>query len=299
MTGTFINAKERVTVLGLGSMGAALAGAFISNGFQVTIWNRNPAKAEPLVQKGAALAASIAAAIEASPVTVICVSDYKTTNSLMGDPEVEQTILGRTIVQLSTGTPREAREFDKWSRAHGAYCLNGDILAWPKQIGTSEATISISGDQQRFTQHKATLAALAGNINFLGSDPGASAALFSAVLAYLAGSWIGFCHGALICENEGFRADEFGKLIQSISPMLANESEHMGKVIQHSEFSDPESTIQTTGLDLHLLVQLSKEAGISSALPVFAADIFQQAIDAGYGNEEHAAIIKVMRQPVV
>lgn len=297
MTGTFINAKERVTVIGLGSMGAALAGAFIANGFQVTVWNRNPAKAEPLVQKGAELATSIAAAMEASPVTVICVSDYKTTNDLIGNREVSEVLANRTIVQLSTGTPSEARELEKWSRAHGAACLNGDILAWPKQIGTNEATISISGDQQKFTEHQAILSALAGNTNFLGSEPGASAALFLAVLAYLAGSWIGFCHGALICENEGLRTDEFGKLIQSISPMLGNESEHMGKVIQHSEFNNPESTIQTTGLDLHLLVQLSKEAGISNALPVFAADIFQRAIDAGYGKEEHAAIIKVMRQP--
>nr|WP_295921739.1 NAD(P)-binding domain-containing protein [uncultured Dyadobacter sp.] len=299
MTGTFINVKERVTVIGLGSMGAALAGAFIANGFQVTVWNRNPAKAEPFVKKGAALAASIAAAIEASPVTVICVSDYKTTNNLIGNREVAIVLAGRTIVQLSTGTPSEARELEKWCRAHGAACLNGDILAWPKQIGTGEATISISGDEQKFGEHQATLNVLAGNINFLGSEAGASAALFSAVLAYLAGSWIGFCHGALICENEGFRTDEFGKLIHSISPMLASESEHMGRVIQNSEFSDPESTIQTTGLDLHLLVQLSKEAGISSALPVFAANIFQQAIDAGYGKEEHAAIIKVMRQPAV
>ncbi|SDG59835.1 3-hydroxyisobutyrate dehydrogenase [Dyadobacter soli] len=297
MATAFINAKENVTVVGLGSMGAALAGALIENGFQVTVWNRNPAKAEPLVQKGAALATSLAAAIEASPVTVICVSDYKTTNSLIGNREVEQAISGRTIVQLSTGTPGEARELDKWSRANGAFCLNGDILAWPKQIGSSQATISISGDQQRFTEHQAILSALAGNINLMGSEPGASAALFSAVLSYLAGSWIGFCHGALICENQGLRAEEFGKLIQSIAPMLGEESEHMGRVIQYSEFNNPESTIQTTGLDLHLLVQLSMETGISSALPAFAANIFQQAIDAGYGKQEHAAIIKVMRKP--
>lgn len=296
MTATLVNANESVTVVGLGSMGAALAGAFIEKGFQVTVWNRDSAKAEPLVKKGAVVASSIAAAIEASPLAVICVSDYKTTDKIIRSKEVASVLNNRTIVQLSTGTPKEARELENWSRQHGATCLNGDILAWPRQIGTEEATISISGDESKFRQYETTLHSLAGNLNFLGSEPGASAALFSAVLAYLAGNWIGFCHGALICENEGLRPDEFGKLIHSISPMLAQESEHMGQVIQQNKFSNPESTVQTTGLDLHLLVQLSEEAGISKALPVFAANIFQQAIDAGYGKEEHAAIIKVLRQ---
>lgn len=298
MAATLVKPKEGVTVIGLGSMGSALAGALIAHGFQVTVWNRDTAKAGPLAKKGAVVAQSAAAAIEASPLTVICVSDYKTTDKIIRSKEVAGVLRDRTIVQLSTGTPKEARELEKWSRAQGAICLNGDILAWPRQIGTQEATISISGDEQNFKQHEATLRSLAGNLNFLGSEPGASAALFSAVLAYLAGSWIGFCHGALICENEGLRTDEFGKLIHSISPMLAQESEHMGRVIQQNRFSDPESTIQTTGLDLHLLVQLSEENGISKALPVFAANIFQQAIDAGYGNEEHAAIIKVLRQTI-
>ena len=130
----------------------------------------------------------------------------------------------------------------------------------------------------------------------MGEEPGASGALFAAVLAYLAGSWIGFCHGALVCENEGLRADDFGRLIEGISPILAIESRNMGEVIQHNRFSDPESTVKTTGDDLQLLVQQAKEAGISTELPVFAASLFKRAMDAGYGQEEHAAIIKVLRK---
>jgi 3-hydroxyisobutyrate dehydrogenase-like beta-hydroxyacid dehydrogenase len=173
--------------------------------------------------------------------------------------------------------------------------LNGDILAWPRQIGTDEATITISGNNEIFSQYLTELKGLAGNINFVGEEPGTSAVLFSAVMAYLAGNWIGFCHGALICESEGFRPDAFGELIHNISPILAMESKHMGQVIQHNKFTNPESTINTTGLDLHLLVQQAEEAGISKELPLFAANIFQRAIDAGFGPEEHAAIIKVMR----
>jgi 3-hydroxyisobutyrate dehydrogenase-like beta-hydroxyacid dehydrogenase len=269
---------KSITVIGLGAMGTALANALLAKGYKVTVWNRNKTKAASLAAKGAIVAESITAAIKESTLLLICVSDYKATMKIFNEAGIKEVLQGRTLVQLSTGTPKEARELDAWVKQYGANCLNGDILAWPRQIGTDEATITISGNNEIFSQYLTELKGLAGNINFVGEEPGTSAVLFSAVMAYLAGNWIGFCHGALICESEGFRPDAFGELIHNISPILAMESKHMGQVIQHNKFTDPESTINTTGLDLHLLVQQAEEAGISKELPLFAANIFQRAI---------------------
>lgn len=295
MTGITNSKEERVTVIGLGSMGTAIARALITKGYKVTVWNRDASKAAPLVTQGAVAATDIVEAISASPLLVVCVSDYKATKKILDTPGAAAVLRGRTLVQLSTGTPKEARELHTWAALQGAVALNGDILAWPRQIGGSEATIMISGQGAAFQQHETTLGALAGTFSYLGEEPGASAVFFSAVMAYLAGNWIGFCHGALICEKEGVPVDTFGTLIANISPILATESRHMGEVIQHNRFADPESTVKTTTEDLHLLVQHSEEAGISTELPKFAANIFQRTVDAGYGSEEHAAIIKVLR----
>lgn len=294
MTAT-TNHPGKVTMIGLGSMGGALARTLISKGFDLTIWNRNPAKLQPFLSTGATAATDIAAAITASPVTVMCVSDYSASRSILNAPGTVAALKGRTLIQLSTGTPKEARDLDLWAQQHAAHCLNGDIMAWPRQVGTDEATISVSGKQEIVDQHTGVLKALAGQIMNLGSEPGASAAFFHAVLAYLAGSWIGFCHGALVAENEGLRPEDLGILLEQISPILGGELRHMGQVIQHGKFSDPESTVQTTGLDLQLLVQQAREAGINSELPAFAAGLFKRTIDAGYGQEEHAAVIKVLR----
>ncbi|MCF6405477.1 NAD(P)-binding domain-containing protein [Chitinophaga filiformis] len=298
MTGITNSKQERVTMIGLGSMGAAIARAFIMKGYKVTIWNRDASKAAALVTQGAVLATGIVEAITASPLVVVCVSDYKVTRKIFGTTDATAALNGRTLVQLSTGTPKEARELHTWAQQQGAVALNGDILAWPRQIGGDEATITISGPQDAFQQHATTLQSLAGTFSHLGEEPGASAVFFSAVMAYLAGNWIGFCHGALICENEGVPVDTFGNLIANISPILATESRHMGEVIQHNRFANPESTVKTTTDDLHLLVQHSEEAGISTELPKFAANIFQRTVDAGYGAEEHAAIIKVLRKQI-
>jgi 3-hydroxyisobutyrate dehydrogenase-like beta-hydroxyacid dehydrogenase len=276
-------------------MGAALAAAFVSKGYTVTVWNRDITKAQPLIKAGAVAAPDVKSAIEASAVSVICVSDYKASRSIL-EAGGAAALRGRTLVQLSTGTPKEARELDAWAQQQGAACLNGDIMAWPRQIGGDEATIAVSGAEDVFKQQEGVLKALAGQVVYLGTEPGAAAAFFHAVLAYLAGSWIGFCHGALICENEGLRAEDLGVLLEQISQMLGGELRHMGEVIQQGRFSNPESTVKTTGDDLQLLVQQAKEAGINSELPEFAARLFKRAMDAGYGQEEHAAVIKVLRK---
>jgi len=299
MTGITNSKDKKITVVGLGSMGAAIARALITKGYEVTVWNRDTAKAAALTTEGAIVATDIVAAITASPLIVICVSDYKATKKIFDTAGAVTALSGRTLVQLSTGTPKEARELHAWAQQQGALALNGDILAWPRQIGTGDASITISGPDAAFRQHADTLQALAGTVDFVGEEAGASAVLFQAVMAYLAGNWIGFCHGALICEKEGLRADMFGSLIAGISPILAGESKHMGEVIQEGRFSNPESTINTTANDLHLLLQHSEEAGISTELPKFAAGLFQRAVDSGYGAEEHAAIIKVMRGSAV
>jgi 3-hydroxyisobutyrate dehydrogenase-like beta-hydroxyacid dehydrogenase len=229
-------------------------------------------------------------------VIIINVSDYKATKAIFENNEIALALKGKALVQLGTGTPNEAREFEKWVLSKGAAYLDGDILAWPSQIGDANTTILVSGKESSYKDAETTLKILAGNLTYMGESIGASSALFNAILSYLAGSWIGFCHGALVCEAEGLRVDQYGALLNNISPILGTESQHMGDVIQQGNFGNPESTIRTTGLDIFTLLQQAKESGINNDFPTFAAGLFKKAMDAGYGLEEHAAIIKVMRK---
>lgn len=284
-----------VSVIGLGSMGAALASTLIDKGFKVTVWNRDSSKARPLITKGAVLADSIQTAIASNQVTVVCVSNYEAAASIFEQPGARAALEGKTLVHLSTGTPKEARDMENTIISNGAAYMDGAILAWPSQIGGEETTILVSGSKVVFETIEPVMKALAGNTTYMGEVIADASSLFSAVLAYLAGQWIGFCHGALICETESLDVEHFGALMHKLSPILGAELAHMGKVIRHDEFYKPESTVKTSGGDIARLVQHAHEAGINDKLPQFAAALFKKAIDAGYGEQEHAAIIKVMR----
>ncbi|HVE52231.1 MAG TPA: NAD(P)-binding domain-containing protein [Ramlibacter sp.] len=289
--------KCDVTVLGLGRMGSALAGAFLAAGKTVAVWNRSPEKSGALAVLGARRARSIGEAVRASPVLVICVSDYTATMDMLGREGVADMLDGRLIVQLSSGTSGEARMLAAWATARGAVYLDGAISAWPSQIGTPGASILVAGPQGAFDSAAPLLRWLAGGLAHAGPDIGHAKALFSAALAYFAGHWIGFSHGAAVCEAEGIDAGRFGEMMAALSPVFAEDMRHMGQVIATRSFGDPESTIASVGADIARLVDVSREIGIGTAFPGFAAATFQQAVDAGYGALEHCAVVEVLQKP--
>ena len=63
--------KKKVSGLGLGAMGLAIARLYVDAGYEVTLWNRTPGKADELVKQGAVLARSAHEALRASRVAVM------------------------------------------------------------------------------------------------------------------------------------------------------------------------------------------------------------------------------------
>src|SRR6478672_5928894 len=70
-----MNANRKVTVLGTGIMGAAMARNLLRAGHEVSVWNRDAAKTEPLASDGARRAANPAEAVEAADVVLTMLYD--------------------------------------------------------------------------------------------------------------------------------------------------------------------------------------------------------------------------------
>ena len=184
-------------------MGSALARHLLQAGRSVTVWNRSPARAQPLARLGATAAHGVSAAVAASPVILVCVDNYRTTQTLFEAPNVIGLLSQRTIVQLSTGTPREARNAEAWFTSNGALYLDGAIFAVPEEIGTPTTTILYSGQREIFDRCRVLLDLLGGGARFVGEKVDSAAAIDMAWLSELYGAFAGVVHGALICEAEG------------------------------------------------------------------------------------------------
>src|SRR5690606_18097708 len=76
---------ERVRFIGLGVMGAPMAGHLLDAGFEVGVFNRSPEKMAPLVDRGARAASDARDAAAGADVVITMLPD---------SPDVEQVVLG-------------------------------------------------------------------------------------------------------------------------------------------------------------------------------------------------------------
>ena len=77
----------KIGIPGTGRMGAAIAERLLSVGHQVTVWNRSPEKAKPLVEKGATLAATPAQLASGSEMIVTILSDADAIDAVYRGPQ--------------------------------------------------------------------------------------------------------------------------------------------------------------------------------------------------------------------
>lgn len=283
-----------ISMIGLGAMGTALAKAQVKAGHDVTVWNRSPQRMTPLIELGAKGAESVAAAVKASPLIMVCIDNYSATNALLRSDELVSLLSGCTVIQLSTGTPQEARDSEAWLTAQGAAYLDGIIDPYPAGIGAPDAKLLFSGSRDVFETSKPFLDCLGGDLRFIGEKVGAAAALDLAGLSWSLGRYVGFAHGARLCEAEGVSLDHFASLhpeghrIRELAEIIHAEAFALGSLHPGASIRVWEECIQRLQSQAH-------DAGMSSEFPDNISGIFKRAVAAGIGEEDLAALIKVLR----
>ncbi|ADU38756.1 NAD(P)-dependent oxidoreductase [Variovorax paradoxus] len=287
--------NKEVSVLGLGSMGVTIARLYLARGYKVTVWNRTADKADALIAKGAVLARSAAEAVRAAKVAVMCVYDYRAAEAILAMEGVAAAMDGRLLVQLTTGSPSDARDAEMWAHRHGATYLEGAIQAAPDQMGQADTPILMSGAEAVFREAEPLLKVLGGGTVYLGENASAAAAMDLATLSTIYGTLLGFMHGARIAEHERFDVAEYGRIVAGIMPTFAGFLQHEGAVIQSGDFKISQSPMRISVEATQRIWQTAQEAGINTEFPAFAAGLFKRADAAGLGGEEIAALIKLLR----
>ncbi|MFF8036392.1 NAD(P)-dependent oxidoreductase [Streptomyces sp. NPDC016626] len=255
-----------VTVLGLGDMGRALAAAFLAAERATIVWNRTAAKADELIALGAVRASSVAEALTGSPLVVVCLLDYGIVRETL-EPVAGQ-LRGRTVVNLTNGTPSQASEMAAWVAGHGGDYLDGGIMAVPTTVATPEAFILYSGEQRIFDTYRGVLGEL-GSARYLGDDIGL-ASLYD--LALLSGMYLmfdGFHHAvAMATSREGGSASGFTELLV---PWLTNMARLLPAFAAEvdADLTTAAEPRLTQGLDVQVsglanIMDASRDAGVST-----------------------------------
>lgn len=288
---------RHIAVLGAGRMGSALALAFLAGGHAVTVWNRTPSKARSLESRGATVAGSVADAVARAEVVVGNLSDYAVTTELLASPPVAEGLRDKLLVQLATGSPKQARDLAKWAGEHGIRYLDGAIMATPGFIGQPDCTLIYSGDSRQFEAEKATLSALGGHTTHVGEDIGHANALDAAILVVLWGSLFGTWHAAALCDAEGFPLAALGASLSAVMPVLGESIRDSVARIAERRFAGDEqtaATVATCHASVRLIHEISREHRLHLGLPDALERVFQRLGERG--EDDVAAVYEAVRR---
>ncbi|MFC8916740.1 NAD(P)-dependent oxidoreductase [Streptomyces sp. NPDC057116] len=284
--------KAHVTVLGLGRMGSALAAAFLAAGHPTTVWNRTPGKAGALTSAGAVQADTVAAAVAASDLVVVCVLDYTTVRELL-DP-VGEALAGRTLVNLTSGSPEQAREMAAWAAGRSAGYLDGGIMTTPDGVGSPASMFLYAGAPEVLAAHRETLAVLGDPVD-LGPDTGLASLYDAGLLGLMWSVFGGWLHATALVGADGVAASTFTPVALRWLGTVGGFVERYAGQIDAGHYPGDDATIDVQLAAVEHLLHAGRERGVDGRLPELHRDLMAKAVAEGNGGDSYARLVDAFR----
>jgi 3-hydroxyisobutyrate dehydrogenase-like beta-hydroxyacid dehydrogenase len=167
-----------IAVLGLGRMGAALAGRLLDTGHAVRVWNRTPDRARPLAERGAEVADTPAGAVTPGGVAITMVSDDAALDEVtLGSRGLADALGPGVHLSMSTVAPETARRLAaEHARRGGAY-VSAPVFGRPEVAAQGKVWACVSGDPAARGRAAPPLEAVTRGRSEHGDDPGAACAV--------------------------------------------------------------------------------------------------------------------------
>ncbi|MEU8775464.1 NAD(P)-binding domain-containing protein [Streptomyces sp. NPDC048606] len=283
-----------VTVIGLGPMGRALAGAFLAAGLRTTVWNRTPGRDRELVDLGATGARGAAEAVAANPLTVVCVVNHDAADSVLRDRAVTDALKGRAVVSLTADTPARARDAAAWASRHGVRYLDGAIMTPAATIGGPDAVFLFSGPADLHAELRPVLDALGGTHHHLGEEIGRAAAYDIALLDVFWTAMAGYAHALAVARAEGITARELAPFAQGIGAILPGIFAEAAEDVDGGGYSGEGNPITSAVSSMAHIVEASEAHGIDASVLRAAEGQARRAIGLGHGTDGFMRVTELL-----
>ncbi len=285
----------RIAFLGLGLMGGGMARRLLGAGFAVTVFNRNPARAEPLAAAGARVAGSPREAAAGAEVVFSMVADDAASRAIWLGPDgaIAGAARGAVLVECSTLTVAWVQELAKAAVAAGAECVDAPVTGSKNQAAVGELNFLTGGNAAALETIRPALNAMGRSVTHLG--PTGSGALLKLINNFLVGVHVAATAEAVawIERTELDRAQAIAFLSDSAvgSPVTKTVAARMCA----PDFT-PNFFLRLMAKDLGYASGEAAKAGQQLTSAAMAWDVFQRAIAAGHGDKDMSAVVEPLRR---
>jgi 3-hydroxyisobutyrate dehydrogenase-like beta-hydroxyacid dehydrogenase len=275
--------------VGTGTMGAPMAGCLIDAGHQLIVYDVRPEATVALCARGARSADNPAAVARQSEVVFTSLPDPQEVELAVLDPSngiLAGLRVGGAYIDMTTNAPAVARRIADACRARNVDMLDAAVSGRPPAM-----TIMVGGDEPVFARHRPLLAAMAGNIFYVGkTGAGCIAKLVTQYLGYT--NFIAALEGMLMGAKAGIDLSVLTRIVP-LSAGASRTFDNIPRSVLSGAFTAG-GTLDIVAKDLLLACELAREVAAPAHLGLLAHDVLSRAQAQGWGREGFPVAARIL-----
>ena len=287
--------EKAVGFVGLGIMGAFMAGNLLEAGHELVVHNRTRTKAERLAQRGARAADSPREVAEGSDVII---------TMLPGPPQVEEVVAGdggllegaregSLIIDMSTSSPILAQELARAARNKAVGMLDAPVSGG--DVGARDGTLSImvGGEENDFERARPLFRVMGETVVHVGGV-GAGQVVKACNQIVVALVIEAIAEALVLGSKAGVDPD---RVVEVLSGGLASNKvlEVKGEKFLSHEFA-PGGKVEYHRKDLGIALEAGKEYEVTLPVAAFVDQMFGVLEAKGRGGWDHSALLTLLEE---
>jgi len=286
------NTPSTLGFIGLGIMGAPMAGHLLQAGHRLCIHTRSAPPAD-LLGAGAVRCASAREVAEQADVIFIMVPDTPDVAAVLFGPEGVASGLrpGKTVVDMSSISPLETKNFARRINGLGCDYLDAPVSGGEVGAKAGSLTIMVGGPPEAFERVLPLFQLMGKNITLVGGNgDGQTTKVANQIIVALN---IAAVAEALVFASKA-GADPV-KVRQALMGGFASSrilEVHGERMIKRT--FNPGFRIGLHQKDLSLALQGARELGVSLPQTAGAAQLMQSCAAHGMGGLDHSALVRAL-----
>ncbi len=284
--------KPTVGWIGLGNMGAPLAGRLVDAGYDVSVWNRTASKADPLKAKGAAVVDSIRG-LSGQDVVFTMVSTSADLESVLLDPEkglLTGDAVPKIVVDCSTVSVETSRTVREHAEGRGVRFFAAPVSGNGKVVAAGKLSVVCSGDLETFEIVRPMIESLGRSVTYVGS--GEEARLVKIYHNLLLGVYTQALAEILVLgEKSGVKREAVMEFINN-SVMGSIFSRYKTPALVNLDFH-PTFTPVLLRKDFDLGLTEARKHEVPMPITNLTRDIVESSIGRGFAQDDFATMLLI------
>jgi 3-hydroxyisobutyrate dehydrogenase len=285
----------RVGIVGTGLLGNAVGLNILKKGYILTVYNRTQSKTKQLLDNGAKVVDSPKEVAENSDIVFTIVKNADAVRKVaFGDSCIACGKHDRLVVSdMSTINPIDSKEIAKEFQKHGITYLDTPVMGGPNVALTGELVMMVGGNKEMFEKHKEIFDSIASKIFYLGEN-GTAHAIKLAMNLQIAMLALALSEGITLARGASIDPEVFLRILNSTYFKTGMSQSKAYNMIKDS--FEPTFTLSNLKKDLDTITQASKAFGLNLPMAEKANEIYQKAVDAGFGQMDYTGILAYLKE---